>query len=522
METGAVIAIVISVVALVISIFQALQQSFWSAKGYTACKSEVIGGWAKKTHRKPVLFEFRLRVYFAVPVIFVARPENKRGPLGENDIVVVDGSDGSLAVTYTSGEDVKGASEKEEDKHDGSALAKNGRATGRMERESCEWQQRQQGQDESHHGHVQPEGEPSGHQPSQAVMMESTSTGKGTSRRRRPLLPAFAWPGSTARASTSETVISSRPCQESPRCETILGRSLVVCLQQKEKTWDNMPNSVTKPYAITTFAHMVELVAMLGIYWKEFNRDDDSYRAQGNGFIVEGSYVEGLGVAFTFQKIGPTWFEKNRVVPRYDIKERCFGLVPTIFRLKDEVQYADEPKGKGILQLGSMVEIADTLEVFGCNIARVDHFRKSHAGTRYGHIFAVPFEILGMVGKVLQVSGTVFRMLPNPTICHWDTTELSLKTMITEFGSSITEHRLDGEITHTTNLLLDSISTINDAFASWDTPKTNPQLAASESGAVAYTTAQLDSLHAAIRTCDTLLTDPAHEALVLLVLSVHI
>ncbi|KAK3695744.1 hypothetical protein B0T22DRAFT_115466 [Podospora appendiculata] len=540
----AITALVISVGALVISLLQALQQYFSSAKGYTSCSKEVIGGWADNTYRRLRWSEFRFEVHFTVPVIFVARPENKRGPLGEDGdvgIVVIDGTDGSLEATHTSSEVVKGG-KKRTSRHEGPPppppppvasapgvhTAINEEATWlslitaiqRMERESCEWQQRQQGKDKSRNGRA--ESESSGYEPSQEVM--EPNTGKGASRRRRPLLPAFAWPGTSSTATTSAAakVISGRHYQDVTRRETIPGRSLAVCLQQKPKTWDNMPDSVTKPYAITTFAHLVEMTAMLGIYWKEFNRDDDSYRAQGNGFSVEGFYVEGLGVAFTFQKTGPTWFEKNRVVPRYDVKELCFGLAPTVFRPRDEVQYADEPKGKGMLQLGSAAEIADTLAVFGCNITTVNHFRKSHAGTRRSHIFAVPFEILGMVGKVLQVPGTVFRMLPNPTIYHWDTTEQSLKTMITEFGSAVTEHSLAHNSTHIP-LFLDAIRTINSAFASWDRDATETkQLGNSESGAVAYTTVQLTSLHAAITTCDALLTDPAHESLVLLVLGVHI
>ncbi|KAJ4149159.1 hypothetical protein NW754_000599 [Fusarium falciforme] len=185
--------------------------------------------------------------------------------------------------------------------------------------------------------------------------------------------------------------------------------SMVVCMQRKRRTWDSMPNNLSKPYATTTISHMVEIAAMLGIYWRQFDLNNDQYRAQGNGFVIYGSYLDGLGITFTFQKQGPTWFKQNRVIPNYDVKKYCFGIAPTIFLAPDQDKvYADEPKDVGSLQLGSLSEIAHTLEVFGCGINTVNYFRKNLDQARHSHIFPIPFEILGMVGKTLHVEDTVF------------------------------------------------------------------------------------------------------------------
>ncbi len=114
-----------------------------------------------------------------------------------------------------------------------------------------------------------------------------------------------------------------------------------------------MPDSLKKPYATTTIAHLVEIMAMLGIYWKEYDRTANAYRAQGNGFNLVGLGGGRAGHCLHFHKTGPTWFQENRVVPNDACKELCFGLCPTIFRdPRETAQYADEPKGRGTLQAG--------------------------------------------------------------------------------------------------------------------------------------------------------------------------
>ena len=165
--------------------------------------------------------------------------------------------------------------------------------------------------------------------------------------------------------------------------------TLTVALQRKRKSWDSMPDGLKRPYATTNIAHLVEMTAMLGVYWREFDRTDNIYRAQGNGFIVLGSMVDDLGVAFTFQKVGPTWFQENRMVPHNSCKELCFGFCPTIFRKAGDSnwRYADEPKDSGTLQLGSLPELAETLVTLGCNTNTVNYFRKAAETSRHSHLF---------------------------------------------------------------------------------------------------------------------------------------
>ena len=62
-----------------------------------------------------------------------------------------------------------------------------------------------------------------------------------------------------------------------------------------------------------------------------------------------------------------------------EIKQLCFGFVPTIFcgpEDEDHLKYPfDEPKDLTALQLGSKREIAETLLVIGCNSSTANYFK---------------------------------------------------------------------------------------------------------------------------------------------------
>lgn len=106
---------------------------------------------------------------------------------------------------------------------------------------------------------------------------------------------------------------------------------LAVGLQSKTRSWDFIPSSITKPYATSAICHVVEMMAMLGLYWRVFDQTTWNLRAEGNGFILSSIQVHGLGVMFVFATTGKSNFRENRVIPCEEIKEIAFGTVPNIF-----------------------------------------------------------------------------------------------------------------------------------------------------------------------------------------------
>ncbi|EFQ31545.1 modin [Colletotrichum graminicola] len=486
----ALVALVISVLAFVISMLQALQQYYASATGYSSCTPKVMGDWARFTHRRFRWYEFRFEVEFEVPIIFVAPPTNASGPLGlhkDKEITYMTGTSDSYKKTFT-------WNQQQYDKIDKSLRAGNSRqaihtadnelanwlgllmAIQRMEKESRIWQ------DNEYFGHSNPQ-----------------------------------WEDQT-------------PCHPHTPA-VVFTHTLTVGMQRKKKSWDSMPDNMKKPYATTTISHLVEIAGMLGVHWKEFNRNEDRYRAQGNGFSITGYDVDDLGIVFTFEKIGPTWFHENRIVPHNLVKELFFGYCPTIFRPVNSSnhKYADEPKDIGTLQLGSMSAIAETLVVIGCNTNAVQYFRKPQSDTRHVHLFPIAFELLGMVGVVLQIPGTAFRMLPNPTIWHWDRKSFSLRTFLGDYVQALSEaSAYDPRLNHTENTriaaMIKEAGKIEDKFLEMES-RDGPEAIlrpTSNTEEKIYSNDLVMVLHSAISRCDEFLTNPLRINLVQNVLRVHL
>lgn len=403
--TVAVVALAVSLVALMATFMQVLQQYYASAAGYSQCNEKVMGDWAKTKTRRFSWEELRYEVQYDAPVIFVSPPHNDRGPIPGATIYYLDGTPKSLEETWTTSDldprkEYMKLSAKER-----VHTADNERASWfvllyaiqRMEAKSSEWQEKQYGP-----------------------------------------------PGSlTAMYGLPRTPPSLRE-----------HHTLTVALQRKRKSWDTMPPSMTKPYATTTMCHMIEMLAALGIYWKEFDRRRDRYWAEGNGFLVLGERND-LGIVFSLQVHGQCTFERNRVIPVDYVKELTFGYVPTIYR--DTIDQSrlkvpsDMPENLSSLQMGSDRELAESLTVIGCNTNAVNYFLED--GNRTSHIFPFAFEILGMLSQNFHINNSSFTYIPNPTSYSFDKRSFSLRKLLEAFKA-----HFDSESNTTRNhIIVDTI-----------------------------------------------------------------
>ncbi|CZT02194.1 probable Modin [Rhynchosporium agropyri] len=349
-------ALIVSLVALVTTVMQVLQQYFSSAEGYRRCAESVMGQWAQGTKRKLRFKELRIEVTFETPVIFVAPPTNTRGPIAGKDIHYILGTDESYANTRVPLPQVQRAAEVE--------------ATSRVhtaDDEKASWVN---------------------------------------------LLSALQLKEQQSRAWDQEWRTKTPPREGFTKLKDPL-YPLAVGLQYKTRSWDFIPTSITKPYATSAICHLVEMMAMLGLYWKVFDQSIWNLRAEGNGFILTSTSVQGLGVMVNFATTGKSNFKENRVIPSEAVKELTFGTVPNIF---DDEKYLNRDSDTQSLDLvfGTPEDVENTLESIGCQAKTLERYKKDHK-----HIFSVSFEIIGMLSKVFRLPGSNFRMLPNPTSDNW-------------------------------------------------------------------------------------------------------
>jgi hypothetical protein len=112
---------------------------------------------------------------------------------------------------------------------------------------------------------------------------------------------------------------------------TKVDHTICYLIQRKKRCWDYMPLNATKPFATTTICHLVEIMAMLGLVWTEFDFKDSNLAAEGNGYMVKSEYLQGLGILCKFSRIYKPIHKGNRIIPCNEIKKLCFGEVPSLF-----------------------------------------------------------------------------------------------------------------------------------------------------------------------------------------------
>lgn len=275
--------------------------------------------WSFRPDQMLTPFSYSMQTEFELPVIVLSSAENKTGPLPYQPIFYVDGTESSCRYTGTM--QIEFPTE-----YDTSHIRTNS--------ERASWLS----------------------MITALQAMERYST---------------EWESRTWRATAN---LNSRP-------DFLEMTSLVVGIQRKRHVVKRS-ELFRKPYATTTLSELVQLAAMLGIYWKTFDRDDDKYRAEGNGYILRGSRVPDLGLVFAFEEAGWHGFGPTRVIPTSGIQELCFGYVPTIWRSGDQTKprrqiitevglqapktYAHEMYLQ-TLRLGSKSEIMRTLRYIGCD-----------------------------------------------------------------------------------------------------------------------------------------------------------
>jgi hypothetical protein len=317
-------ALIVSLVALVTTVLQVLQQYFSSAEGYRRCAKSVMGDWSSGTHRKLVAREFRVEVVFETPVILVAPPANQKGPIAGRPIFYIDGTTDSYKKTRVL---------KREEQYAHSLTAANRVHTADDERAS--W----------------------------VTLLSALQAAEEDSRN---------WDRKESSTSPPRNNIQV----PAPEYEIAVG------LQSKTRSWDFIPSSITKPYATTAICHLVEMMAMLGVYWKVFDQIMWNLRAEGNGYILTSTSVHGLGVMVVFAVTGKSDFTNKRVIPCSAVKELAFGTVPNIF--EDPSYLAKYPDAQSLqLEFGTPEVVATTLESLGCTQETLARWGRDHK-----HIFS--------------------------------------------------------------------------------------------------------------------------------------
>lgn len=103
-------------------------------------------------------------------------------------------------------------------------------------------------------------------------------------------------------------------------------------------------------------------------------------RAEGNGFLIVSRHVEGLGLMVNFHITGRFDFQERRIIPTSDIKNLCWGHVPSVLDGREPITTPITTSWQNLgLRFGEQNDVTVTLEALGCKAGTLELWEKDHA-----------------------------------------------------------------------------------------------------------------------------------------------
>ena len=242
-ERVALIALIVSLVALVATTGQLLQQYFATADGYRRCQMSVMGAWGKKTRLRWRWRQFRFETLYSTPEIFMTDMFYPICPaeylLGMNDLETNQlwsapgpNNYGRVAGEYKSNGDLVGWLE----------------LLSRMHRSTHQSMSPSKTQDDV----------------KREIQLVNTHQQFHSDYRRVPAIEVV------------------------------------------ERSWDFQPPDVSRPLAKTTLSTLAVMARRMGMRWKEFRPEDGVLHAEGSGHVLTSTVVRTLGLVMQYNYHGQT------------------------------------------------------------------------------------------------------------------------------------------------------------------------------------------------------------------------
>lgn len=328
----AVVALVVSLVALLIALAQLSQQLLGTADGYRRCASSIIGIWAQRRHRKFLWSEFRFETQFVTPQIVLVTPAAFFKELEDNSEVWRLNAPELLDTRCKELNTTVHALKQSESRHSWSTTSEKLRAPtdNRTDVEKARY----------YHSKHQTAGQKNA--ADQALLVTwirllqelhslyfsywpqdcVTCTSAGRKYNAGPRPNDFGChPDDTGTTSDFNGKMASVDVLDP------IGTHAAVIYPHW--TWDFMPASIMKPLAKTSLGDLVILAYRLGMLWRRIDLENGHLQADGNGYVLSGESQKGLGLVVEFkarapQNCGPF----QRIVPSEAVDKLLCGIIP--------------------------------------------------------------------------------------------------------------------------------------------------------------------------------------------------
>lgn len=302
-EVITLIALLVSLLALLIAVGQLGQQLFSAAEGSRRCTEAIIGPWSRLTHRHPIVSELRIEFQFYTPEIALPRH-------GE--------------TTHADG--------------DGPFFLNEEHLPGEVQEA---WQIPQPRQIADEEWRITQD------QSSRYRFKERSDLGRMLTPRRAKSQPGsygskkdlmITWNELLRLAyrhqkhrDTDLTQLDQVKDQSSPSFSEAI-------IYLRMRSWDLIPPDVVRPLASTTLGDIVILAQRLGMTWRDLRPTEGFMRAEGKGVTLfsPSGPIRGLGTVLQFNSMrsrsGPERLE-NPLIPSAESDKLLCGVIPGSRRL---------------------------------------------------------------------------------------------------------------------------------------------------------------------------------------------
>jgi hypothetical protein len=261
----AIIALVVSLVALLATTGQVFQQYLATADGYRRCQESVMGGWGKRTRLRWRWRQFRFETLYTTPEIFMTDTFRRKR---EGQILLL-GDEENVKQTYVSN------------------ISYNNSFYQSVNRSS---------QDEL------------------VSWIGLVYWIHETSRR-----------AADCYEDRADHLSPSLLNQPSMKNIFTINASRLPALVPVERSWDFQPPDVIRPLAKTTLSTIAILARRMGMRWKDFRPDDGILRAEGHSHVLTSTTVRSLGLVMQYNYTGRSGHKMlNTYIPRHRRRQVAF------------------------------------------------------------------------------------------------------------------------------------------------------------------------------------------------------
>lgn len=297
----AVVALIVSLIALLIALTQASVQLFSTAVGYSKCAESIIGPWSSKRHRRWLWSEFRFETQFVTPHIVLFTPlellaagdnacllslqRGDRKDFPEVELSLHPNSD-TTRVRRTDSSGRKLSNLQSQADLETRMILTHGRTANSQQVWSGSMVTWLTLLREAHSVYVKywPDEHCFEHEFSDKIF-----------HRNRPSRPSRITSGSMALKSSIRKARPAVGHQNEQRSD--------VGVIYRTWSWDLMPDMV-RPLATSTVGDIVVLALRLGMEWTELDLGQGKMQASGNGCSLTSTEVRGLGILASFSAAG--------------------------------------------------------------------------------------------------------------------------------------------------------------------------------------------------------------------------